>query len=90
MHARQKSTTPTTQVEDVAAALDARPIAEERLARFRKVFKLGAGQPQQRGVKKGKKAQTEGEAEPAAGGQREYEEDWEHAIISRIAAKHVL
>jgi hypothetical protein len=78
------------QVKGVAAYLDARPVPEARLARLRKVFKLGAGQDQ--GGKKGKKQGKgpQGQAEEGPGDEKETEEDLEHAIISRIAAKHVL
>lgn len=70
----------------MAAYLDARPPREERVARLRNVFKLGSGQ-QQGGKKVKKQQQKGGEVEKEA---EKAEEDLEHAIISRIAAKHVL
>lgn len=82
------------QVEDVAAYFDARPLPEERVARLRKVFKLGSGQNQDQGGKEGggKRARKGGGG--GGGSDRQDEEvvveDLEHAIISRVAAKHVL
>lgn len=90
------------QVKDVAAYFDARPLPEERVARLRKVFKLGRDQKQGQGGKEGGKKANKGGggggsggAVGAADGQKEEEEeeaqeDLEHAIISRVAAKHVL
>lgn len=82
------------QVKDVAAYFDARPLLEERVARLRKVFKLGRDQNQGQGGKKGRKKANKGEGDGGVGAAHEQEEeegeDLEHAIISRVAAKHVL
>lgn len=75
------------------AYLDARPLPEERMARLRKVFKLGVGQQQQQqqgGDKKGKKHKQQHKGGGEGLEKQEEEEDLEHAIISRVAAKHVL
>lgn len=82
------------QVEDVAAYFDTRPLPEERVARLCKVFKLGGGQNQGQGGKKGGKKANKGGGGGGGGGSGGQEEeaaaeDLEHAIISRVAAKHV-
>ena len=89
------------QVKDIAAYFDAQPLPEERVARLRKVFKLGRDQKQGQGGKKGGKKANKGGGGGGSGGgvgaadgqeeeEEEAEEDLEHAIISRVAAKHVL
>lgn len=72
------------------AYLDARPLPDDRVARLRKVFKLGVGQQQQGGDKKGKKQKQQHKGGGEGVEEQEEEEDFEHAIISRVAAKHVL
>lgn len=95
--------------EEVLPSLDARPIPPARLARFRKVFKLGAAAAaadekkgnKQKGKKKKKTTDIEGGEQleslpspppppPTSQEEEEMEEDIEHAIISRIAAKRLL
>jgi tRNA threonylcarbamoyladenosine modification (KEOPS) complex Cgi121 subunit len=96
--------------EEILPSLDARPIPPARLARFRKVFKLGAAVAadekkgnKQKGKKKKKKTEEREEGgeqqeslpsppppPPPSQEEEEMEEDIEHAIISRIAAKRLL
>ncbi len=76
--------------------LDARPLTAERVARFRKVFKLGVeeGGGHKKGGKKKKEQEEEGEGSepvpPPPPSGRDEAEELEHTIISRIAAKRLL
>lgn len=90
--------------ERVVACLDARPLSNERLERFRKVFKVDEGGGKEGGKgggkggggrrkQKGSESMVVEEGGGGGGGGRagrDEAEELEHAIVSRIAAKRLL
>jgi hypothetical protein len=87
--------------ERVVACLDARPLSNERIERFRKVFKVeeggkeggkGGGGGGRRKQKGGENMVVEEGGGGGGGGRagRDEAEELEHAIVSRIAAKRLL